>query len=45
MGSEEQRGGTDADPAKIGGGLLEALAELDLGETMPADVFDARWDA
>lgn len=25
------------------GGALEALAMLDLGETEPAPVFDARW--
>jgi hypothetical protein len=44
MAGESEGAANDADPARMrGSGLLDALADLDLGETMPADVFDPRW--
>lgn len=45
----EQAGQQAGEQAPVGerrpGGALEALAALDLGETEPAVVFDARWGA
>ena len=39
-----EQAGTGTGQARTGG-ALEALAALDLGDTEPAAVFDARWGA